>query len=79
VVETETPVTPLEGSPGGGGGGGGGHVAPSGAGGSGIVIIRCLTSDLEDPPPVVTLETPNNFTNFTTTNEVDLNVCLLIM
>ena len=63
----------ISGAPGidGLGGGGGGNTGGSGSGGTGgkgVVVVRYLTSDVEIFP-VVTLETPNNFTNFTT-NEV---------
>ena len=54
------------------GGGGGGSVVTgnSGAnGGSGIIIIRVLTSDLVEVP-TINLDSPTNNTNFTLTNNV---------
>ncbi len=60
---------------GGGGGGGDDGIAKGGDGGSGIVIIRYLTADAI-PIPTINLDSPENNTNFTLTNQVVMNATI---
>lgn len=67
--------SPTAGTDGLGGGGGGTFGSGSAKGGDGVVIIRYRTSDTE-PPPTINLDSPENNTNFTLTNNVTFNATI---